>query len=478
MKWMMIWPLLLALSCRGNAEAVSVVKQKEPEPVMGGPTHLTMTFKDFEFNGFARLIGFYSDQNYLVDSIAVTNGKIDYSNPKGLAQGIYYVMFTGRKEFIQIIMGEDQEFDMQLSLFDPLNTMVVTGSQENELFYENMRYETNTIGPRMNELNAQVKNTEMGSEAYMALKKERDGLEAQRLQKIYELREKYPNLLFTSYKYGGQNPKLREELSKELQVVQYRKEFWDNVDFSDTRLLRTPMFGIKLKRFLKELTVQHQDSILVSAHQLMAKIMDKPEYYKVVANYVVLTYEPGKCPIMDAEKIFVDMVRKYFTRERAFWSDTLQTDAIQSRATEMAQSLLGLKGPNVISTDPMGKKQELMAKTADYVVVYMFNPDCEHCMVETPKLHKYFLENKDKGIDVYAIAIDTDDAKWKAYIKKNGLSWTNVHDPTNRSIYAKYYVDVTPEIYVLNKERKIIGKNLKTDQIQIIIDRDKNKGKS
>lgn len=56
----------------------------------------------------------------------------------------------------------------------------------------------------------------------------------------------------------------------------------------------------------------------------------------------------------------------------------------------MAQSLLGLKGPNVISTDPMGKKQELMAKTADYVVVYMFNPDCEHCMVETPKLHKYF----------------------------------------------------------------------------------------
>ena len=214
MKWMMIWPLLLALSCRGNAEAVSVVKQKEPEPVMGGPTHLTMTFKDFEFNGFARLIGFYSDQNYLVDSTAVTNGKIDYSNPKGLAQGIYYVMFTGRKEFIQIIMGEDQEFDMQLSLFDPLNTMVVTGSQENELFYENMRYETNTIGPRMNELNAQVKNTEMGSEAYMALKKERDGLEAQRLQKIYELREKYPNLLFTSYKYGGQNPKLREELSK------------------------------------------------------------------------------------------------------------------------------------------------------------------------------------------------------------------------------------------------------------------------
>ena len=99
-------------------------------------------------------------------------------------------------------------------------------------------------------------------------------------------------------------------------------------------------------------------------------------------------------------------------------------------------------------------------------------------MVETPELHKYYLENKAKGLDVYAIAIDTDDAKWKAYIAKNGLSWTNVHDPTNRSIYAKYYVDVTPEIYVLNKDRVIIGKNLKTEQVQIIIDRDKAKNKS
>ncbi|HRG64326.1 MAG TPA: thioredoxin-like domain-containing protein [Saprospiraceae bacterium] len=475
MKWMMVFPLLLALSCKGNMEAAPTLKVKDPEPVMGGPTHLKMVFSDFPQSGFARIIGFYSDQNYLLDSTAVTNGKLEYVNPKGLAQGIYYIMITGRKEFVQIIMGEDQEYEMELALADPLSTMKINGSLENELFYENMRYESFTIGPRLNELNAQLKNGNSGTEAYNALKKERDALENQRLKAIFDLKAKHPTLLFANYKYGGQNPKLKEELPKELQVVQYRKEFWDNIDFNDTRLIRTPMFGIKLKRFLKELTVQHQDSILASAHQLMAKIMDKPEYYKVVANYVVLTYEPGKCPIMDAEKLFVEMVRTYFTQKRAFWSDSLQTDAIQRRATEMSLSLLGLKGPNVISTDPMGKKQELMAKTADYLIVYLFNPDCEHCMVETPKLHKYYLENKANGLDVYAIAIDTDDDKWKAYIKKNGLSWTNVHDPTNRSIYGKYYVDVTPEIYVLNKERKIIGKNLKTDQIQIIIDRDKAK---
>ena len=52
------------------------------------------------------------------------------------------------------------------------------------------------------------------------------------------------------------------------------------------------------------------------------------------------------------------------------------------------------------------------------------------------------------------------------------MDWTNVFDPTNRAIYATYYVDNTPEIYVLNRNRTIIGKNLKVHQIETILQRD------
>ena len=316
------------------------------------------------------------------------------------------------------------------------------------------------------------------SPEYGAIKREREQLDAQRLKTIADLRNKYPDLLYPSYKYGGQNPKLREDLNKDLQVVQYRNDFWQNVDFNDRRLLRTPMIGNKIKRYMKELTAQNHDSILTSAHYLMKKVLDKPEYFKVFANWIVLNFEPAKCNLMDAESVFVGMVQNYFTHEKAYWSDSLQTTTIQKRAFEMSQSLIGKKGPNVISTDQFGKKQELYKMTSDYIVVYMYNPECEHCMEETPKLARFYNENKDKGIDVFAIAIDTDDTKWKSYITKNNLSWTNVFDPTNRSIYAKYFVDVTPEMYVLNKDRIVIGKNLKTEQIQIIIDRDKVNHKS
>ncbi len=483
MKLYFILPLLLAFSCKANDSSsenknffklatASGASGKDPEVIMGGPSNIKITLSDLSLKGTAKIIGFYSDQNYLIDTILFSNGSIVYKNSKGLPQGLYYVNVSGRSEYIQVIMAKDQEFEMKVDLFDILGTIEVTGSDENRLLYENMRYEVG-LNPRIAELTNKLRGMQSSSPEYSALKKEKDDLENARLNTIKNLHAQYPDLLFTNYKLSGQNPKVREDLPADQQVNQYKRDFWSNVDFNDTRLLRTPMIGNKLKRYMKELTVQTPDSIIASAKYLINQVLDKPEYFKVFANWVVLTYEPGKSPVMDSENIFVNMVQNYFTKKRAFWSDSLEVTTIQQRATEMAASLLGKKGPNVVSTDQFGKKQDIYSKTADYIVVYMYNPDCEHCQEQSPKLVKYYNENKTNGVDVFAIAIDTDDAKWKAYIQKTGMTFTNVHDPTNRSIYGKYFVDVTPELYVLNKNRIIIGKNLKVDQIQTIIDRDK-----
>jgi peroxiredoxin len=483
MKLYFILPLLLAFSCKADNASTNTKSNyklatasgasgKDPDVVMGGPTNVKITLTDFSGNGVAKLYGFYSDQNYLADSVLFSNGSIVYKNDKGLAQGLYYVGIAGRKEFIQLMMGKDQEFDMKVSLVDILNTMEVNGSDENKLFYENMRYEVG-LNPKIGDLISAMKGMHAGSPEYTSAKKEKDDLENARLTTIKGLHAQYPELLFTNYKLSGQNPKVREDLPSDQQVNQYKKDFWSNVNFDDTRLLRTPMIGNKLKRYMKELTVQTPDSIISSSKYLINQVLDKPEYFKVFANWVVLTYEPGKSQVMDSENIFVSMVQNYFTKKRAFWSDSLEVNTIQQRATEMSASLLGKKGPNVVSTDQFGKKQDIYSKTADYIIVYMYNPDCEHCQEQSPKLVKYYNENKANGIDVFAIALDTDDAKWKAYIQKTSMTFTNVHDATNRSIYGKYFVDVTPELYVLNKDRIIIGKNLKVDQIPIIIDRDR-----
>ena len=223
---------------------------------------------------------------------------------------------------------------------------------------------------------------------------------------------------------------------------------------------------------LNELTPKNPDSISQAADFLIQKVPKRSEYFKYFVNWTVINYEPKNTTLMDAQAVFVHMVEKYFTYDLAFWNDSVETFAIQQRAYEMSASLVGKKAPDVQAPDPSGQLRSIYELKSPYIIVYMYNPTCEHCAVETPKLVNFYRQWKPKGVEVFGIAIDTNDAEWKAYIAKNGMQWTNVFDPTNKSIYAKYFVDITPEIYILDPNRTIIAKNLKVDQIAEVLERD------
>ncbi|MBR9922459.1 MAG: redoxin domain-containing protein [Bacteroidetes bacterium] len=358
--------------------------------------------------------------------------------------------------------------------------MMVDGSIDNELLYRNLKFE-NEQRPRFNSLNQQLKSLQEGTDQYEVIAAKRDELLADREAHLNEIYTEHPNALFTKFKKAGQNPVVPEvkgpdgAIDRKAQVFLYRTQFWNDVDWNDERLLYTPVISNKLKRYIEELTPQNPDSILSASYYLMDMVPETSEYYKYFANWIVTYYDPKETTLMDPQAVFTNMVQKYFTYDKAFWADSASVYSLQQRAYEMSASLVGKKGPDVTANNPNGQPKSIYEMDAPYIVVYMYTPSCEHCAVETPKLVQWYKEWKPKGVDVYGIAIDTDHDEWVEYIRKNNMPWTNVFDPTNKSIYAKYYVDVTPEIYVLNPERTIIGKNLKVEQIATMIERDQAK---
>ena len=441
------------------------------------PPKIEIEIKGWTTGGNARLIGMYSDQNYLADEVPIgTDGRFVFQKAKAYKPGFFYVLLPNNDNF-QFIMDRDQQFKMTMTAGGIMDDLQVEGCLDAELFYENRRYEQ-IENPKFTDINQKLKSVQKGTAQYGQYKAQQDELAAQRKAYIAGLQAKYPNSLFVKFKIAGQNPDLQDirfpdgTLNDQAQISVYRQQFWDNVDFSDVRLLSTPVIANKLKRYMTKLTAQTPDSIKVSASQLVDRTLNYPEYFQYFANWIMLQYEPDKTTLMDPQAVFVHMVKNYFTYERAFWSDSTEIYAIQIRAHEMSQSLVGQKGPEVRAKDPNGNFRAISEIKTPYAIVYLFDPNCDLCAIETPKLVQFYRQWKSKGVEVYAIALNTNDAEWKGYIAKNGMDWINVHDPTNRSIYATYYVDHTPEIYVLNPDRTIIAKNLKVNQIQTIIDRD------
>ena len=433
--------------------------------------------------GWSFLVGIYGDQRFKLDSAQMDeNGNLRFKRDEPYPRGVVYVLLANNASF-PLIMDADQTMEVTTTITQLVPDMQIRNNVENELLY-GISQKEEVYNRKIEPLNAQIQNMDANDPAYQKLVSERDSLLRERVAMTDGMLKDYPNAFVTKFKNAGKNPDIPDQFNPDgtpdlnAKLYLYRKAFWDGVDFTDERLLRTPVIYNKLNRYMTELTIQQADSVIESADDLIRQVMDDKPYFKFFVNWIGLKYEPGQVNLMDAEAVYTHLVQNYITKDLAFWADSLQIYALQKRAGEMAASCIGLKGPNVVSTDPTGKKRAIYDLSEPYVIVYMFNPTCDHCIAETPQLLELFNQWKreGKGFGVYAIALDTNDEEWKGFIRKfHTEPFVNVFDPTNASIYGKYFVDNTPEIYVLNPDRIIIGKNLHPEQIPIIIDRDMNK---
>lgn len=434
-----------------------------------------------ESEGTVFLIGVYNEQNFKIDSTYMSNsGEAVFVKDSLYKPGYVYVLLPGGASF-PLLLDKDQVFELTSDLKNLIQMMNVKGSIDNQLLYENAKYEA-SHQEKITVIASQKDKTDTNDEAKIVLQARIDSLVKERMNTLTSIFNKYPESFYVSFKSAGQNPiityprKPNGELDTTLQTFFYKTKFWDDVDFSDDRLLRTPVIANKLKVYMTKLTVQLPDSINASADFLIGKVLNYPEYYRYFVNWITLKYEPTKSMIMDPEAVYVHMISNYFTEERAVWSSKYEVDYFQKRASEMKASLIGKVGPNVEAKDINGYVKSISQIKSPYVVVFMFSPDCDHCIIESPKIVEYYKKAKEQGVEVFGIGLDTTTEDWKAFVLKNDMDiFTNVYDPTNKAIYKKYFVDVTPEIYVLNPERTIIGKNLKVEQIDQIIEEDKRK---
>ena len=485
----LLFILLIALfSCNGKQEPASVNTSNTsnnnavipqgytPGPLESPEIHLQV---DGLQGGMAYLVGIFADQQFGIDSAAVdANGKMVFKRDEPYKPGFVFAWLPNRTS-VQMLIDADQTFNMRTNAGAIVQQMVVSGSIDNELLYKHLKEQASTQ-PQIDALNQQLQGLVEGTPDYNTIKTQRDQLLDARKAMLQADFKAHPGIFYTKFKSAGQNPDLVEAklpdgtIDKNHQVYMYRTQFWDNVDFSDERLLYTPVLANKLKRYINELTAQHPDSIIKSAKYVVDRSLANPETFKYFANWIALNYEPEKTTLMDPEAVHVFMVQNYFTNERAFWADSLEVYALQKRAGEMAGSLLNQTGLDVVANDQNGNPPSIYGQDAPYVIVFMFNPDCDHCQEEAPQLTPFYNQWKNQ-VDIFTIALDTNEQEWKQFLAQYNIPGTHVYDPTNKAIYGKYFVDNTPEIYVLDPDRTIIAKNLKVHQIAEVIQGDMDK---
>ena len=161
-------------------------------------------------DGEAYLVGMFTGQQYPLDTAQIdANGTMVFENSDPYQQG-YAFIWLPTKTAVQLMLAEDQEFNIFTKVSTIVEDMKVEGSIDNKLFYQNLQFER-TLQPQFNDLSQKMKGiADKNSTAYLELKKQNDALVDQRQAHLQQIFDTYPNSFYTKFKSAGQNPEAKD----------------------------------------------------------------------------------------------------------------------------------------------------------------------------------------------------------------------------------------------------------------------------
>lgn len=251
---------------------------------------------------------------------------------------------------------------------------------------------------------------------------------------------------------------------------QYKSHYWDNIDLSDSRVIKTPVIHSKVEQYIDKMTLPSADSLIVAIDHLFRLSKGNKDTFKYLIWYFTVKFESSE--IMGHDAVFVHIVDKYYDNPNiSFMYPTVKENLIK-RATALRPILIGKSAPEMILFDTLQMPVSLHSLKNKYTIIYFWDPECGHCKKETPLLKEFYKTSKKLyDLEVYGVCMDTSWKDMKQYITKNQLTWINVNGyysmtPDFRELYD---VHSSPVMYLIDEKKTIIAKRVLTEQMKGIL---------
>lgn len=151
---------------------------------------------------------------------------------------------------------------------------------------------------------------------------------------------------------------------------------------------------------------------------------------------------------------------------------TVQSSYFGTKLKEISDRIksadvIGKPAPDFTLQTPDNKSISLSSLKGKYVLVDFWASWCGPCRKENPNVVKAYNQFKDKNFTILGVSLDEDKAAWQAAIAKDKLTWTHVSDLKGwqSSVVAPYNIEAIPANFLLDKDGKIIAKNLRGEDL-------------
>ena len=448
-----------------------------------------ITLQSPGFNSGIAYLTYYLGNNLnIADSAAFnSNNTAIFKGDKKLLPGIYVVVFPGKRQRLEFLIDKEQLISIAADTTDLVNKISITGSKENIPYLAYQKF-VSVKGKLLQEEKVAYMNSHTRPDSLFH-EKNYNAYNAELTQYREKIIKTQPTSMMAVLLNAMKDPALlpKPAITHQDSVNSYyfyRNHYWDGVSFMDDRIIRTPFFIKKLERFFHEVLPQSPDSIIRDADYKLLLARSAPEMYKFLLNWLTDEYINPK--YMGQDAVFVHLFEKYHSKGVSTWLNEKQMEAISRRAYMLMANLIGDKGANLELIDSTGKPAALYDVDADFTIVCFWDPNCGHCKEELPRIDSVFRTSwKQHNVKIYAVLTEDDKqdlrTEWVNYIKSHNLSdWVHVYQTREMekaemaaqkaSFRQLYDVTITPTLYLLDKEKRIIGKKLTWQQMNDLLE--------
>ena len=136
---------------------------------------------------------------------------------------------------------------------------------------------------------------------------------------------------------------------------------------------------------------------------------------------------------------------------------------LSSQIAVWANAQMGATMLDIKLKNPEGEEITLYDQLADVTLVDFWASWCRPCRGENPNIVRAYEKYKSKGFTVVGISLDEEADMWKKAIEQDGLTWAHMSDLKlwKSAAVAQYNIGSVPASFLVDKEGKILAKNLR-----------------
>jgi AhpC/TSA family. len=438
----------------------------------------------------------FANSLYPDDTIKLDKKGMGVFKGKKPLPGGMYIVFLPSKKYFDIMVGDNQVFTITADTGNFLKTVKFTGSLENQLFfdYQNLIADKRDIANKLAEQKKRSTSTEQKDSITKALEKINQEVVGYTKKIIAD----NPKLFFITFLKALQEVEVPEPprdakgkiTDSTFQYKYYRKHYFDNFNYADPRLLRTPIYEEKIKNYIEKVVPQIPDTLITEVDAMLDKVKSNEELFRYLL--VTLFNEYATSQIMGMDAVFVHIAEKYYI-PNATWSSKDYMDKLKKEIAKKKPNLLGKIAPNLnlvevptdhfliaktdtaLKSNPyVGTPIDIYGIKAKFLVIAFWEADCGHCKKAIPLLYdSIYPRIKELGAKVLAIhmiASVEGKRKWIDFVNEHNMyDWINAWSPYSYEYKDLYDVYSTPVIYVLDENKRIVAKRIGPEQIEDVI---------